>query len=285
MKKIMTTLLILAVMTACLAGCSSGNKISVSISSKCAIACDHTSGETIYKKHADSKTSPASLVKLMVVLLAVENIDDLSVRTATIQKDYDYIKAVTEDDSNDFEAGEKATINDYLHAMMMNSSADASMTVLRYLGGGNMEKGVAMMNKRAAELGMDNTHFVDAIGDDKKDTYTTCSDLAKLMDYALDNKTFLKLLTTKTYTLGADNKRDSAEKIENTIFLYADKDSLIQGGKVGYTPFAKKALASYAKINGHQYYCISTQAKTSSEDKYPNITDAETIFKAISKLN
>lgn len=284
MKKILTIILMTAVACTCLTGCFGINKIRVSIDSRCAIVCDHTTGQVIYRKNSIRKTSPASLVKLMVILLAVENIDDLNTRTATVQKDYDYIKAITEDDSNDFVAGEKATINDYLHAMMMNSSADASMTVLRYLGGGNMEKGVEMMNKKAAALGMKHTHFVDAIGDDKRNTYSTCADLAKLMDYALDNKAFLRLLTAKTYTLGTDNKRDEAEEIENTIFVYADKDTLIQGGKVGYTPYAKKALASYARIDGHQYYCITTEAKTTSQDKYPNITDAETIFKAVSRM-
>lgn len=255
--------------------------IKVKIASKCAYVYNITDNKVVYKKNANSKTGIASLTKLLVELLAIENIKDLNTRAETLQCDYDYIKSVKEDSTNGFAVGEKATIQDYLNAMMMNSCADASMTVLRYLGDGNMNKGVSLMNKRAAQLGMKHSHFVDAIGDDKKSAYSTCADMGKLLTRAMKYKKFKTIFSRRSYIIKTNNKRENATIIKNQALLKSSKKSLIKGAKLGYTPQTKKSLASYAIIKGKTYICITTQAKTTLSNSYPNITDAEKIYNAI----
>lgn len=282
-NKVMLSMLIICVVVVMTACGTRGipNIKNLSLNSKCVIVCDYTDAQTLYEKNATTKTSPASLVKLMVIILVIEKADDLDTRYATRQADYTYIKAITEDSSNDFVSGEKATLADYLYAMMFNSSADASMTALRYLGDGDTTKGVKLMNEKAKAIGMSHTHFEDAIGDDKKTVYSTCSDMARMMSYSLRNKTFKKILTSKTHTIKADNKRSSGTVISSSVLSHAGSNTLIQGGKLGYTPNAKKSLASYAKIKGREYFVISTQAETKLTDLYPNITDHENIYEAL----
>jgi len=287
-RRLLPALLIIAVVT--LTGC--GSEISgrdaktfqkLDLSSKCLIVYNYTDDVTLYAKNANVRTAPASLVKLMVILLAIENTKDLDTRIATKASDYKYTRVVVESDSNDFVSGEKATIRDYLYAMMFHSSADASMTVLRYLGNGKVGPGVKMMNAKAIKLGMTHTNFEDAIGDDKRTVYTTCSDMAKLMRYALKNDTFKAILTGSVYTIKADNKRGKDTRIHSSLLYHAGSDTLIQGGKLGFTPITMKALASYAKINGKEYFVISTKAFATAEHQYPNITDSEKIYETIKK--
>jgi len=287
-RKLLPALLIVAMVT--LTGCSgevSGKNTEafqkLNLSSRYLLVYNYTDDVTIYAKNSNARTAPASLVKLMVILLAVENTKDLDTRVATRASDYKYIKAIVESDSNDFVSGEKATIRDYLYAMMFHSSADASMTVLRYLGNGKMGTGVKMMNAKAKKLGMTHTNFEDAIGDDKKSVYTTCSDMAKLMKYALKNDTFKTILTSSTYTIKADNKRSKDTNIHSSLLRHAGSDTLIQGGKLGFTPKAMKAIASYSKIDGKEYFVISTKARATIKNQYPNITDSEKIYETIEK--
>jgi D-alanyl-D-alanine carboxypeptidase (penicillin-binding protein 5/6) len=284
-RKLLPALLIIAmvVLTGCgnVSGKDKAAFQKLDLSSKYLIVYNYTDDVTMYAKNANSRTAPASLVKLMVILLAVENTGDLDTRVATSASDYKYTRAVVESDSNEFVSGEKATIRDYLYAMMFHSSADASMTVLRYLGNGKMGTGVKMMNAKAKELGMNDTNFEDAIGDDKNSVYTTCSDMAKLMNYALNNDTFKTILTASVYTIKADNKRSSDTKISSSLLYHAGSDTLIQGGKLGFTPKALKAIASYAKIDGKEYFVISTEALATPKHQYPNITDSEKIYETI----
>jgi D-alanyl-D-alanine carboxypeptidase (penicillin-binding protein 5/6) len=253
------------------------------LTSKYLIVYNYTDDVILYAKNAKARTAPASLVKLMVILLAIENTRDLDTRIATRASDYKYTRAIVESDSNEFESGEKATIRDYLYAMMFHSSADASMTVLRYLGKGEMGAGVKKMNAKAKELGMTETNFEDAIGDDKNSVYTTCSDMAKFMKYALKNDTFKTIMTARVYTIRADNKRCRDTEIHSSILYHAGRDSLIQGGKLGFTPKAMKVIASYAKINDKEYFVISTKAFATPKHQYPNIADSEKIYEAIKK--
>ncbi|NLD10343.1 MAG: D-alanyl-D-alanine carboxypeptidase [Clostridiales bacterium] len=252
-----------------------------SVKSKCAIVVELKSGKVVYSKNADQKTRPASMEKMMIAIVALNHIKDLDKRVATNKKDYDYIKTLGPGNSTGFAVGEKATMRDYLYGFMLWSKADAAMTVARYTGGGSANKFIKMENSLAKKLGMKNTHFDNVIGFDSDGTYMTCSDYAILLRYAMKNKTFKKMFTGRSYTINPNNKRKKAKVIQHTELTIAGRGSLIKGGKRGYTEKAQKTLAAYGKFNGKEYISVTTEAKGSKADSYPNFTDTENLYEYI----
>lgn len=109
-----------------------------------------------------------------------------------------------------------------------------------------------MMNKKAQELNLINTHFVTPHGLDSDDHYTTAIDLAFLTDYALNNETFAKIVKTKTYTILINNQ---AKTISNTNELLGDFEG-IYGVKTGFTNGANRCLVTSCKRNNLDFICI-----------------------------
>lgn len=286
-KRVLALLMVLFV-SAFMVSCGSNTTSSTyakskkpSVKSKCAIVVELKSGKVVYSKNADRKTRPASMEKIMVALVALNNIKDLDERYATNKKDYDYIKTLGPGNSTGFAIGEEATMRDYLYGIMMWSKADAAMTVARYCGGDSIDKFIKMENAYAKKIGLKHSHFDNVIGFDSKGTYMTCSDYAKLLRCAMKNKLFKKMFTGSTYTIQPNNKRKTAKKITHAELTIAGKNSLIKGGKRGYTDKAQKTLAAYGKFNGKEYISVTTEAKGTKADPYPNFADTENLYEYI----
>ncbi|MCI2063210.1 MAG: serine hydrolase [Eubacteriaceae bacterium] len=254
--------------------------ITLPVNSRCAELYDMTAGKVIYSKNINQQARTASLAKILVAITVLDHVKSLNKYTATVSDDYDYIENVDETSSNIFQIGEKAKIRDYLYASLFVSAADASMTLARYLGNGSVSKGMNTINKEAASLGMKHTHLDNPIGTDSAGTYSTCSDMTILMRYALRNMTFKSIFCGRSYTIAADNK-NVRRTILHSVFIHASANTLIGGGKLGYTPKAKKCLASYARIGGHEYICVTFRAVPTTNNSYPNISDAEKLFGAV----
>ena len=255
------------------------------IKSKCAVVENLKTGEIVYERNADEKTRPASMAKIMVVIYALDHMkaSDMDIRVATLASDYDYLKTVGEYESAGFEPGEKATLRDYLYGMMFESQADAAMTVARYFGDGSLKTFAIRENAWARRIGMKNSHFDNPIGVDSAGNYGTCLDYARLVRYAMNNKEFRKMFDGVKYTIKADNKRSSDTVITHSIRYETGDNSMILGGKTGYTPLAKKCLASNTEIDGVEYICVSTEAKPTVFNEYPNISDHEALYRYIRK--
>lgn len=244
---------------------------------------DITDNKIVYEKNPDEKTRPASLAKILSAIVILENTDDMDQKVQLMQRDYDNLKNSGIATSG-FLPGEKATVDDYLHGMIFCSGADACLALARYVGGS--ETGfVDMMNKKADELGMDHSSFGDPIGLDSDDTYITVSDFSKLLKYALKNDRFRSLFQGRKYTIKANNKRKADAVITNAVFSHTAADTLIKGGKLGYTKLGRKSLASNAVIGGREYICITAHAAESINDLYPNIKDTEKIYNEIREQN
>ena len=99
----------------------------------------------------------------------------------------------------------------------------------------------------------------------------------------MNNKEFRKMFDGVKYTIKADNKRSSDTVITHSIRYETGDNSMILGGKTGYTPLAKKCLASNARIDGTEYICVSTEAKQTVFNEYPNISDQEALYRYIRK--
>ena len=137
---------------------------------------------------------------------------------------------------------DKITVNDLLYGLMLCSGNDAAVALAEHVGG-SIEGFSNMMNAKAQELGMNNTHFVTPHGLDNDEHYTTAYELARLTDYALKNKTFCSIVGTKNYTVNINGR---AKNISNTNELLGSFEG-VYGVKTGFTNGANRCLVTSVK--------------------------------------
>lgn len=227
----------------------------------------------LLEEKAEEKTQIASLTKIMTVIVAIENIDDYN-KKITITNDM--IKDISWDVSVvGFNVGENVTINDLLHGALLSSGADA-VNALALTVSKDFASFVKLMNDKAKKLNLTNTHFQNVIGLTNEENYSTASDVAKLLNYALKNKKFKEVFKTKKYTSTTNRKMIS------TIVRYNmqsnENISFILGAKTGYTNAAGYCLASIANINNIDYLLITLNAKSSSASHIKDAVNTYTYF-------
>jgi len=200
------------------------------------------SGRVLMEKNADRRLPPASLTKVMTVLVALESAPlqqivhieprALNRRTPTLE----------------LRPGEQFLLRDLLAAMLITSANDACQAVALHIGG-EAATFVAMMNDRARAWGLANTHFVNACGFDAPDHYSTAADLATLTMRALQMPAFAMMVRTVTREISTvDGARSVTLYSTNQLMLDPD----ITGVKTGYTSKAGRCLiASMIKDGRH----------------------------------
>ena len=124
--------------------------------------------------------------------------------------------------------------------------------------GGNVENFANMMNEKANELDLKNTHFVTPHGLDETEHYTTAYELAKITNYALKNKKFSQIVNTKTTTI---NINGAPKTINNTNELLGNLNG-VDGVKTGFTNNAGRCLVTSTSRNGHRIICVVLGADT-----------------------
>ena len=141
------------------------------------------------------------------------------------------------------ELGEKMKLRDLLYGLMLRSGNDAAIVIATYVAG-DEEKFVQMMNEKAKELGMKNTHYANSHGlDEKTQNYSSAYDMALLSKYAMTLPLYREIVSTKKYTVQSDKKS----------YLWMNRNQLLTsyeyatGGKTGYTPSAGKTLVTSAE--------------------------------------
>lgn len=242
--------------------------------SRFAILIDAQDGTVYAEKGADTRAFPASVTKIMTVLVALENISDPDAKTVISQ---DLLNRLAEKNAAvaGFRAGEAVTARDMVYAALLPSGADGSVG-LAELVSGSEEQFAVLMNQKAQQLGMAQTHFTNATGLHDDGHYSTCRDLALLLRSALQNRAFRTAFTTKTY------QTEGGISMESTTFRGMRAAGLtsayIRGGKTGYTPEAGVCLATLAEIDGREYILVTLGAGDGS--KYPqyNVMDAVRIW-------
>jgi len=144
-----------------------------------------------------------------------------------------------------------------------------------------------MMNQKAADLGMKNTHFENATGLHAENHYTTVKDLAILLSYALQNETFREIFTSSRHSTQPTNKHPGGITFYSTLFADLNTPNIsggeILGGKTGYTAEAGLCLASLAKVGNREYILISAGAKGDHNSEQYNISDALAVYNSIGK--
>lgn len=202
----------------------------------------------IAEKNGEEKMYPASMTKIMTLIVAYENAADLD---DTFTFDFDIVNDAYLAGASvaGFTTGETVTIRDLLYGTVLPSGADATAALAQYIAGDEVAF-AAMMNKKAEEIGMKNSHFVTASGLHDDDHYSTCQDMALALKYAIATPYLREILGTYTYTTTKTPEHPDGIMLFSTMYtkMKGDEagDIYVQGGKTGYTPEAHNCLASFA---------------------------------------
>jgi serine-type D-Ala-D-Ala carboxypeptidase (penicillin-binding protein 5/6) len=221
-----------------------------SVSSQRAILMDQETGRILFEKDANSQSRIASITKIMTAILAVES--GKMDQEVTVSSN----AAGTEGSSLYLKTGEKIKLEDLVYGLMLRSGNDAAVAIAEFVGG-SLDGFVYMMNEKANEIGMKNTHFANPHGlDDHKDHYSTAYDMAVLTRYSMENELYKEIAGTKVHTApNPDEKWDRKWKNKNRLLTELYKYST--GGKTGYTKLAKRTLVSTASKDGENLIAVT----------------------------
>ena len=243
------------------------------IASDTGILMDADTGTVLFDKGGDQQRYPASITKIMTLLVAVENssMDEQVTFTET------GVRNVTADSSNiNSKIGEVMTMQDCLHALIIQSANDAAAQIAEHVGG-TEQNFIDMMNQRAAQIGCTNTHFTNSSGLPDENHYSCAEDLAKIMRAGLKNARFRKVLETVSYTIPATNL-SAARPLHTHVPLLAKESSLYYegciGGKTGFSTEAQNCLAVVAERNGRTYIAVTMR----DADLGINCADSTALF-------
>lgn len=211
-----------------------------------------------YEKKGDKKVYPASLTKIMTTIVALEHLDDLS-KTAPVDVET-YKKMVAHNASMaGFYGREAVTYRDLLYGTILSSGGEAANSLAIHIGG-SVENFVTLMNDKAVELGLEDTHFTNPEGLHDKNQYTTAQDIAKLLDYALDNGDFRAIFTKESFHTTSTSDHPQGITLISTVLSQLqgreEKDFQILGGKSGTTEEAGQCWATLGVKNGQEYIVI-----------------------------
>ena len=210
---------------------------------------DLDSGDLHAAENIDERHAPASTIKLLTALALVDVLDD---RKQKIEAEYEDMEIdgtkVGLMQENEY------TIDLLFHAMLMSSANDAAHALGRAAGG--QDKAVKLMNAKAEELGMTDTHAVNTSGLDAKGQYTTAADLMKLAWAVCENDYLMKVIGTETYQFPGGKNPQTKEKfsgyeIQNHTKIVGQVDGGL-GLKNGYTRAAKGSYVAVAKRDGQR---------------------------------
>ena len=232
---------------------------------------DADTGEIIAYKANDEKLFPASLTKVMTLIVTVENTKNFN---DTVEMTSEMIEPLFADDASlaGFPVGDKPTIEEILYGIVLPSGADATVAAAKYVAGS--EKAfVKLMNEKAEQMGLKNTHFMNTSGLHDENHYSTADDMAAILSYAYNNEICRKILSTSDYIIPTNKVREDEIYLKATLFkrMYGDEmpDVLVKGGKTGYTDEAMHCVEAFADVKGKTYIgvvCGSTSSWSSTGD-------------------
>ena len=245
-----------------------------SINSRSCIVFDRNSHMILYGKNENSQVKMASTTKIMTAIVIIENgnLKD----TVEVSK-----KAASTGGSRlGLKAGDKITVHDLLYGLMLVSGNDAAVCLAEHIGE-DIQGFADLMNKKAYELGLTNTHYESPHGLDSDGHYTTAYELAVLSDYALKNETFSRIVGTKNYTVSINGYSKS---LSNTNELLGNLNG-VYGVKTGFTNGANRCLVTACKRNDMDIICVVLGADTKKFRTQDSIKLIEFAFKNYTYIN
>lgn len=223
-----------------------------SINSRAAVVIERSTGTVLYGKDENEKRKMASTTKIMTAIIVLENVEDLSTVVTVSGK-----AAGTGGSRLGLSKNCKITVRDLLYGLMLCSGNDAAVALAEFVGD-DLEGFATLMNNKASQLGLNNTHFITPHGLDNDDHYTTAYELAILTNYALNNDTFKKIVGTSSYTVTINGYQ---KRLNTTNELLGNLDG-IYGVKTGFTNGANRCLVTACKRDNLDIICVVLGADT-----------------------
>ena len=251
--------LIIILTQGCISIAMANDKVNVDVSSKSAVLMDAASGKVLYEKNCHEKLPPASVTKIMTLLLICEAIESGKIK----ESDDVQISEVASSMGGSqifLEPGEIQKVDTLVKAIAVASANDASVAMAEYVGG-SVEEFVDLMNKRAKELGMNDTNFVNTNGLPVDNHYTSAYDIALMSKELLRHKKISKYLTTWMDEVVV-GKKQAKIGISNTNKLIKHYSGAT-GVKTGFTQQAKYCLSASALRNNTHLIAVTLCAETS----------------------
>lgn len=231
----------------------------------------------VYEKGSKKFAYPASLTKIMTQLVAIEYLDEKKAQKPTQISQDIYHRMIEEGASiSGFLPGETITIEDLLYANMLASGGDAAEQLAVDIAG-SVPGFVARMNRRAEELGMHSTHFVNPTGLHDVNHWMSVSDTLTLLLEAMKHPKFVEVMTTKAYQSTMSPDFPEGLIIQSTVLKDFKNQALsfrVLGGKTGFTEEAGLCLFTYAEKAGSTFFVITMKApyqETRTQDALDHI--------------
>lgn len=234
------------------------------IVSNYAILIDLDKGSIVAEKNGKVRMNPASMTKVLTLLVAAEHIDNLEQPVTITQEmtDYSFANGCS---SAGFERDETVTVKDLLYGTILPSGAEAAVGLAIHVSG-SQEAFVDLMNEKLEELGLsESAHFTNCVGVYDDDHYCTPYDMAVIMGAALENDLCRQVLSAKTYTTSETEEHPEGMILSNWFLRrIEDKDvgDNVKSGKTGYVEESGSCAVSYGENkDGKRYICVTADAQ------------------------
>ncbi len=232
------------------------------LTASAALIMDAATGKVVFEKQSRQRRAPASITKMMTAIVALEKgklADKITVPPIDLPQE----------SSMGLLWGDVLTLDDLLWGLMLPSGNDAATVIAYSVGGGSIDAFVEMMNQKASQMGLKDTHFVNSHGLDEEGHYSTAYDLALIARYAMNNPTFAKIVGTRSYTV----KASRIFYLTNSNFLLRPQNASIgaDGIKTGFTDDAGDSIVASATRDGRRVIVVAL-------DTYDRTAEAIKLF-------
>ncbi len=258
-------------------------------SAKAVVLADMDSGRLLYEMNKDEQRSPASLTKIMTVMLAVEALERGEVSLdEMVTAQADCLAGLNTDSSTSgIQPGEIISYQDLLYCAMVHSANEAC-NILAHRVSGSVPAFVELMNRRAAELGCTSTHFSDPNGLSNENHYTTAYEMYLITREALEHPLFAEICNTRGYDMAATNLSQARSFANSNALITADSEygssyvyPAASGVKTGFTQRAGYCLISTAEKDGVRLLAVVMGCDgwlNAGIDEYENFTDTIRLY-------
>ena len=258
-------------------------------SAKAVVLADMDSGRLLYEMNKDEQRSPASLTKIMTVMLAVEALERGEVSLdEMVTAQADCLAGLNTDSSTSgIQPGEIISYQDLLYCAMVHSANEAC-NILAHRVSGSVPAFVELMNRRAAELGCTSTHFSDPNGLSNENHYTTAYEMYLITREALEHPLFAEICNTRGYDMAATNLSQARSFANSNALITADSEygssyvyPAASGVKTGFTQLAGYCLVSTAEKDGVRLLAVVMGCDgwlNAGIDEYENFTDTIRLY-------
>lgn len=224
---------------------------------------DLATGNILFDRDAHTRINPASMTKVLTVLVAAEHVTDWS-DTFEITPEITNYSYVHDCSAVGFSNNEVVTVEDLFYGTVLCSGGDAALGLATYVAG-SQEAFVDMMNEKLKELGLSDTaHFTNCVGLYDENHYCTVYDIAMILEAAIDNPQCREVLSTKKYTTSSTPEHPEGIQISNWFLRrIEDKDTggEVICGKTGFVAQSGSCAVSYGKdAAGNEYICATVNA-------------------------